>query len=79
MLFDVSSFIIKMIIAFLPIIIFEITGYRRWKRYYGEGSYLRYYFRYGGVRQGTEDHPIEGCLKMAFTIVWLMAFIAYFF
>lgn len=78
MLYDAVDFIIKVIIAFLPIIIFEITGYRRWKRHYGEGSYLWYYFRYAGVKQGTEDHPIEGCLKMVFSIVWLMAFAVYF-
>ena len=69
---------VKVIVAFLPIIIFEVTGYRRWKKRYGKGSYFHYYYRFGGVRHGTEDFPVVFILKSVFSIVWLTAFAAYF-
>ena len=57
----------------LPLMVFGVLGYQKWKRYYGvDSSVSGYFFRYVSGKTVTDDPWKVYALKVGVFLSWIM-------
>jgi len=66
------EFIGHCLLLFLPLFAFGLWGYPRWRRQYGGGSVVGYYYRSLSGRKSADDTPPIIATKMAIFAIWFV-------
>ena len=65
----------KVILFTLPMLVFGLFGFLKWRRHYGSGSSIfGYYLRYINGKRATDDPWPIALLKMVVFVIWFMLF-----
>jgi hypothetical protein len=63
----------KAILSILPLPVFGLFGFLKWKRHYGpESSMIGYYLRYTSGKRATDDPWPIFTIKMVVFLIWFM-------
>jgi hypothetical protein len=63
---------LKIFIVTLPLMIYFLLGFTKWRKHYGTGSPVRYFFRYVTQERATDDKLPAHAIKIAVFLGWFV-------
>ena len=63
----------KIALLLVPLVVMQYVFYRRWRRQYGGGSWLKYSARAALGQKSSDDSPWPWMVKVGIAFLWFVA------